>query len=260
MVGRRRVGGLGSPVSRRVRFPSGPDRSGSCEGRDLPLVVLVRCEVSSSSLGRRDVETAELGGVESSVERRTDATPISSSSLASSSRTRTDSRPLSDSTSSRLRTQSSRERLPSQAASVPEDPCSVNVVPRLLDLESEPMSAGSDGCRSRKRWDSRSRSQVGLNLLLGGVTLFVGGGELLRSLLNPLSLVGHLDLSLSLSVRLIEGSLVEGSGGRRESVSSLLLVGVLEVVSVGLSCEHGGLLGLSDELLLELLSLLVNLR
>ena len=102
-----------------------------------------------------------------------------------------------------------------------------------------------------------------MDLLLSGVTLFVGGRELLWGLLDSLSLVRHLDLSLSLSVRLVEGSLVEGSGGRRKSVRSLLLlllVGVMEVVSVRLSGEHGGLLSLSDELLLELLSLLVDLK
>jgi len=154
MVGRRRVGGLGSPVSRRVRFPSGPDRSGSSEGSDFSLLVLVGSDVSSSSLGRRNGETGVLGSeCEPSIERRRDATPVSSS-LTSSSRTRTDSRPLYNSTSSRLRTQSSRERLPSQTTAVSEDPSSVNVVPRLLDLESEPVTAGSDGCRSRKRWNS----------------------------------------------------------------------------------------------------------
>ena len=153
VVGRRGVGRLGSPVSRRVRFPSGPDRSSSSERSDLSLLVLVGSNVSSSFLGGRDGETGVLRSEgESSIERGREATSVSS--LASSSRTRANSRPLSNSTSSRLRTQSSRERLPSQTSSVSEDPSSVNVVSRLLDLESEPMSAGSDGCRSRERWNS----------------------------------------------------------------------------------------------------------
>lgn len=206
-VGRRRgVGrGLGSPVSRRIRLPSGPKRRCSGERGRLSWLVLVgRC----SSLRRGDAESSEVSNSdrETSVERRGDSV-----ALASSSRSRADSRPLADGSSSRLGAQPARERLPRESSSVSENPSAVNVVPRLLDLEPEPVSARGDGGRGRERWDRGPRSKICLDLLLSGVSLLVSGRELLRRLLDSLSLVGHLDLSLSLRVRLVEGSLVEGS-------------------------------------------------
>lgn len=118
---------------------------------------------------------------------------------------------LSDRACSRLGAQSSRLTARSRAEGrpVPKDARPVDLVPRRLELEPEPMSARGDSGRRREGWHAGPRSQVGLDLLLGEVSLLVRGRELLGRLLDTLGLVGELDLLLRMRVRLLERPLIE---------------------------------------------------